>query len=414
MENGEDESITKITTFKVLSGDWKFDKSYIHNGLSKELRTADLAVYLSFSNNLPDARVWDSNLRWWEGISLKSAGTPLRTSGTSAEFVGDLAKYFSPNFSGVNLSSDRKILTFKDVKIYSIISCKDQNFVDYVEGCINYLNNLKHDQINKISLSYPVSFKLLSLTASTMEIQLSAPVSNRIINGIAENDVFKFKLVKSNAPHEFVIPEINLDYFKNSIVRSYKFDGLDKDLNYDKETMVESGGIIGKCVNLSGGSPCNINYNLSIKNNHTYSLWLKPFAINKDMVLWSKYSNDNGPYLIKLKKDGSIETLFSDGFGNLYGYYTPNLIEKNIWNNLIISFSGNKYIDIYINGEYIGYNEMKNFYDANSVSMFGNTNYLYNLNDKSMVFNGLVDEFVLFNRVLNSDEIKSLYKWYTK
>ena len=138
----------------------------------------------------------------------------------------------------------------------------------------------------------------------------------------------------------------------------------------------------------------------------TLSVWFN--AISTKDVLGVIYSSDNptlkyGMHTISVKNDNGNDNIYF----NTSGQISTVKIDKNKWYNAVISRENNKY-KYYLNGELI-VSDQFSYYLSSSI---GGTSIalLGCLRTMDMrFFNGLIDNFRVYDRMLTDEEIKLIY-----
>lgn len=144
-----------------------------------------------------------------------------------------------------------------------------------------------------------------------------------------------------------------------------------------------------------------INYNISsfiFSSNFSVSLWFKTNFSGPGTYRIIRH-NDNIGFDLYLS-GSSLELIENE---NPATKLNATIITDNSWNNVIVVFSNNtKYL--YLNGVLIGYNPR--------IMTVPNRNYMIigSHNGASEFFNGSIDEFAIYSKVLTNDEISALYK----
>lgn len=183
-----------------------------------------------------------------------------------------------------------------------------------------------------------------------------------------------------------------------------------------------SSGAFGKGFAFDGTSASKIivrnsssvlSFNAS--RNYTWSVWVKPrsYIYPAGGILQKcipTYGSNIKGYTVYLRGDGVI--MFGDCDSLATGVSSSATAPLNQWTHIAINYS-NKAFTFFVNGEPAG---------SGAIGSFGSENQ-FNLtigaaidsdNGNSLYFNGTIDEVMIFNTVLSTQEIRALYDAGTK
>jgi cysteine-rich repeat protein len=142
---------------------------------------------------------------------------------------------------------------------------------------------------------------------------------------------------------------------------------------------------------------------LRMQDEFTYSLWAKPIQQNKHLELIGWSSPNGASFEIWISRYSGKLALDRQGFSNI-GYSNKGVVFSE-WNHLAVSYNrqSGKY-SFYINGVEAGSGvKTTGIGTGNPEMYFGKRN-------TGNYFNGIMDEIMIFNRVLSGEEVSSLYR----
>ena len=136
----------------------------------------------------------------------------------------------------------------------------------------------------------------------------------------------------------------------------------------------------------------------------SFSAWIKPTNLTAEKVFFSMPNNDID---LCLETDGKILLAVYNGTAYEW-YYSTGTVSSGVWSHVSFTYSSTtKAWIIYINGVSAGYGTGTTALSweagASSVTIGAR-------NSGSRVYIGSIDDVAVFNRLLTSDEIYSLYK----
>ncbi|MCF7861165.1 LamG domain-containing protein [Candidatus Woesearchaeota archaeon] len=155
--------------------------------------------------------------------------------------------------------------------------------------------------------------------------------------------------------------------------------------------------------------PSSDGFSILKSRNHAYSLWIKSDDTTNHGMVLSVYGDgtlERSRLFIVAGTGGTIRSNDNDGTTNINLDSTSNVADGE-WHHILINYdnlgTGNK--SLYVDGIYEGTVDMSSMDDIDTTQPL----YLGALYDSSMKFNGSIDELVIFNRILNNDEIAEIY-----
>ena len=190
-------------------------------------------------------------------------------------------------------------------------------------------------------------------------------------------------------------------YGNHGVVQSATTVTSDR-LSQDKDTAFRfsvNGEIIISTVNprLAGDQPFSI------------SLWTKPFG--------TRYTKNNSGVLVSIGGDNenSASGLFVKGDSNILTFVNPNPSLKsaaglvpNKWHHVVGTYDG-KEMALYVNNVLEGKTTSPiNLGESNTIRI----GYWRDQNRQWYHYEGLIDEVIIYNRALSTDEVNTLYRQY--
>ncbi|MBN2143027.1 MAG: hypothetical protein JW774_00230 [Candidatus Aureabacteria bacterium] len=194
---------------------------------------------------------------------------------------------------------------------------------------------------------------------------------------------------------------LNFDDGKGKLAKDstmYSNQGQFVDYNFE---WVDA-GVYNKCISFSGGGSLVIPSSLSLDEieNFTLMLWLNPVHLYGSRKLLSIGSPDLPSRLsIRLQDEKLIVELNENTLVD-----TGVVLAKNVWQHLAVIFDGDrKQLRIYMNGEMAGEIDISS--QSYGRSFMLNSSVVIGSTKEGEFFSGLLDEFKLFSRILDPEEI---------
>ncbi|HOI59970.1 MAG TPA: prepilin-type N-terminal cleavage/methylation domain-containing protein [Candidatus Pacearchaeota archaeon] len=165
--------------------------------------------------------------------------------------------------------------------------------------------------------------------------------------------------------------------------------------------------VYGKCYSfdqIGENVNCGNNTNLNIKNEATFSFWVKPGVqtSNFDRII-EKGDWKIGGYSIQQRNVGYNEIMFLfasiDGWA---GHFAPVVkYIPNQWNYIVVTIGLNSVGKSYLNGNIVG--------SPTPALPYISVNNDFTIGRASCVINGLIDDIRIYNAALSTSEIKQNY-----
>ena len=148
-------------------------------------------------------------------------------------------------------------------------------------------------------------------------------------------------------------------------------------------------------------------------SSYTFMVWINPKQIDKDdyytiNTIFSLSNATNGFELYFYSWNGM---LLLESAPDIYLIHSFQNVTKNAWRHLTVTYNKNSgNFSIYIDGS-LDHTRSINVSNHTGKMVIGATQ--TNLNETALrQFNGTIDEFIIFNRALNSNEIERVYGEY--
>jgi len=175
--------------------------------------------------------------------------------------------------------------------------------------------------------------------------------------------------------------------------KDYSGNGNHGDLKDDAK--IENNELVLDGANSYVSSDLN-NVGIPVNGSASFSGWFKPINNSKDMK--------NPIYYFQLTnvifQHESNNLLYLGGTSD---FFNADLT-YNSWNHIVLTYSGNtSTAKLYVNEIYYPVNIQIGSNALSAVSLF-------KLGSNSKSFNGTIDEVMIFDRVLSSEEIKEIYE----
>ena len=156
-------------------------------------------------------------------------------------------------------------------------------------------------------------------------------------------------------------------------------------------------GKYGKALSFNGAGNYVITPSVAAISQTTWSIWIKPNNTNEMHII---KSNDASDYMLANTSGKAFKIRTFSGSGDIFT--TSGLLPTNSWSQLVMVYT-NPGIKLYLNGR---------LDKQSSTYTMGSLNSSYQLGRYGGVepdFNGLMDEFKIYNYALTDDEVKIDY-----
>ena len=214
----------------------------------------------------------------------------------------------------------------------------------------------------------------------------------------------------------------------DGLLSYYPFEGNFKDFNTNREpinfgaTLVD--GRIGKTASFDGDDYLIVSDSKDeILDSFTLSAWIykEEGIANYDRVLGKYYWTSTAPkgFAIDIETEANnrARCYIQDSTSTISAlYYDVGSIPKQEWHHLVCTYdSNNGKLAIYLDGEFIrSKTQAVTGYNNDYPIMIGATGDGVLLNDKinyrrQNMFNGKIDEVLIYNRALSKEEVKNIY-----
>lgn len=189
-----------------------------------------------------------------------------------------------------------------------------------------------------------------------------------------------------------------------------------------------STGKSGNAFDLNGTNSyvdCGDNFDLGLSS-WTYSLWVNPSNLSSDRTLFNKmsYSATAGAFYFLIT--GALLQFYIqlDSTNHIYFRANSPSISGSTWTNITAVVDRNDKIKFYVNGSLLTNVVDLGSFNNNNLSTYSNVNYNTSLpfrigcsngpdlsypTTPTRFFQGKLDEFNIWNRVLTQSEITDLY-----
>ena len=202
----------------------------------------------------------------------------------------------------------------------------------------------------------------------------------------------------------------------NGLISYFSFNGSTFDsINTNNSLNIVNSGF-------SNGISGERNSSIQFSGSNSYGIINNSYdLIEKSINLWFR-ANDltiNSPYLSIFQSDNELLNYGNIGISilNVNGLPTCQLtmsgvserfvVEKDTWYNVAITLDSSKNLAFYLNGTLLNKLKVSSYLSSSSglkSSVLGSNRFSTN-----SFFNGIIDEFRIYNRALNSEEVKSIY-----
>ncbi len=152
---------------------------------------------------------------------------------------------------------------------------------------------------------------------------------------------------------------------------------------------------------------------LNNMSSFTYSLWIRPHSNGQSELgyIFTKGSGGSGGYLIQMDVNRFDITINYDGGTNLAFVAPFDASTYNRWSHLVMTWDGTNVaanVGVYLNGVALSHS-----FNTNGVgSKVDDSSYSLTIGDNgsnTRYFDGEMDDFRVYNRVLSASEIQQLY-----
>jgi len=293
---------------------------------------------------------------------------------------------------------------------------KAQDCIRSLKKHINF-NQIRYFLHDKIEIS-PEKFHLNDIgpryemhqiSGNEIELVFFNNYYQRVIDGVPFLDVIKFRIKKSGLSDILNVKPFHPDNYSKSWWQN--FSAATSGLKLHGGATIKGNGIRGNCLYLNGNKQY-AEFPRKLFAPITLSFWIKPENLDKQrQIIYSKYSNIYGPYILSLEKDKFVLEV-NDGHGNLQKIVSALPVVEDEWNHICLTVDQMNYANLYVNSELDGrgtINSLNN--DALGTILLGVSEKDLNTMD-NIYFQGCLDEFIFFNDVFSSIEVKLLYLWH--
>lgn len=430
--------------YKLLEGHWEIQKGYSINGQAFEFSDLELRSVLEFGagtascchqnrglmdslgNNIP-YDVWferkDNGIRVEVPVFIKNDLGFIAGYGEDEATLVEryplfklLTTGFATNYiyeSGDNypFTQSRTWNNFEG-KIYSgtITNLSSSDYEDPSDS-FSGLKLTAYDEFSEFDhFSWDLgNFRVKNFNNSEMTLLLYVNYYNRILAGEVLLDVVELHLKKLNGSSIIDVPPFDIaDYSKLFWEKMEDYPAA----KLKGGAAIVFAGIDGNCLSFPTTNAYAFGERI-LSTNSTLSFWVNPASVNvAKQVLFSKYKNQYGPYIISLEND-KLTIEINDGFGNLVKVQSGNALKHYTWTHVCLSINANNFGTLYINGAKDSAGTLPAVdYDADAQAMMGSTEQAVIAGQTNQNLKGYLDEIILFNEVLAPGEIYQLYNWH--
>src|SRR3989344_5072087 len=366
-------------------------------------------IFVNISKRVEDLE--DNTLIEFVGdeISEDSENTSLITSDSSYEnstlsIESNLfSDYNDSLLTGAVISSDEIISESNQSEVnyllqeipYDAYDLDEDGYIDYVEWVVPHLSNQTYQ-----------------LVTSNRDFAVSSNIT-------LEDQFSHLSINVANAPYNSLIGYLPFD--ADNVSMGHDYSSSRNDFTYSNGAVPTDNCIYESCVQLDGVNDAVIAptgvYNFSINDSFTLMAWIYPFVKgneNAERGIMGRYTGAVGSGYYYFTIDGT------DGGGatdklefRMSGNNNTVLINQNAnttianerWTHVAVTFNGSQVI-LYKDGAIeSGGNIATNAVNINSSAVFQ----IGSAGSSAFVFNGTIDEAIIFNRAFDSLEISAIY-----
>ncbi len=469
------ESIVPTPFWKILQGNWQIQKDYTINGQNFELSEIEEKTVLSLFENVTDEdieinivrpssahRIGFDGKRFFYDERFETYKIDLYLKNSNSNFLifrnseGVYTEYDCnrPERFSNYVSDFMKVFTTQKQSLDDIYTIGYYNNVKYEyfekygncswgprgvykawgwgsRGSITIETNIKgsannlelsdfdfNTQVNywaRGDYSYPkvyTAFKIETISSSEIRVIYFPHYYQRTQNSekIFDTVVFRFKKLNTSS----TVIEIPPFDIKDYSTWREEFENYPNSKLKNGAFVSQAEGIDNKSLRIPNyNSYAEATYGDLLQKDKTLSFWIHPDQVNKPkQVIFSKYRNRYGPYILSLEGDKFTIEL-NDGNGNLQKVQSSRSISKGSWTHVCLKIDSNNYGTLYINGSKDSGGTLNNVdYDAAATALIGVTEADVLSGQFTSNFKGYIDELILFNKLLGDGEIYQLYKWH--
>lgn len=287
------------------------------------------------------------------------------------------------------------------------------------EDCVE--NNGKHlanasEVLFMTTNRYIIKMELLG--NNNMRLTIMNFLFERNIGGVAQNDETVIMLKKTNFSGTVDVPPFTPETLDDEIWLNFQSVSQSHRLGTCDDA---PDGKIGNCIKFDGnglsayygsGTSATRDISRSGKVDWTLCFWMNTERIDKEyQVITSKYSSEYGPYIISLHRD-RLSIAINNGQGTLQAVESNTRFRADRWYFITITHQEDGKTQVFVDGQLDGTGITNSFnYDAEGHVYIGNSRWAID-NNINQEFQGRLDEFVAFDQILNSIEVRLLYEWF--
>ena len=438
VQSCQKETIPKVPFWEILDGEWRLDGSYSINGDNFEFTDFDKEFTTLVFKNRGNAVYKRGGLSFFGGyfFSIKNdfglyhfretnfSEVPSKIFGlsqASAQWYSQVIKSYDLTYgrkvgdkyivyeNRTNLDAKIKDEFLPPKSVYGV-GASYQEVEEHIE---DLESSCQLDMVDYFIFDNHFSeskYKIELSSSTQMTITVYYPYYEREVNGQKIDDEIIFTLSRINGSDIVTVPPFSLsDYEINDHL---KFDNLD-DLYIRGNAKIVSDGVDNGCLSLqSTADYVQLEYDVRPTVPMTLSLWVKPNQTSSPkQVIYSKYKNQYGPFIMSLEGDKFVLEV-NDGSGNLQNVSSSKEINSGEWNHICLSVNEDNLATLYINGAADSQGTINSLtVDASAEVLLGTTQEAVE-NNLNVNFNGFLDEFIFFQKVLTGPEIAQLYFWH--
>jgi hypothetical protein len=165
----------------------------------------------------------------------------------------------------------------------------------------------------------------------------------------------------------------------------------------------------GSGIHLNGGnSSLSISTGLNLFNQYTIALWYKPEELENDRIVFSQYSKTSDRRFELRCNKTSLSYLCQDGRGNKHNFESKKIVLKPGQFYFIAITQKNDLLVIYLNQDKIL--EIDGVEINIREEQFRDVFTLGTSQKGKISVKGVVDEFLVYERCINEEEINALYQ----
>lgn len=174
-------------------------------------------------------------------------------------------------------------------------------------------------------------------------------------------------------------------------------------------------GEVGQAFSLNGSNKQYVDIgDVDLPATFTIDTWINPASLSGANYLITKDDGNTTSYAFQVQADGTLIGIVQSASGLTFYQTNPGVVTTGTWQHVALTYDGNapalQKFTFYVNGV-VAPASLNGSNDAGGTPANNAASATIGIfsNGSSFPFNGLIDEFEIFNRVLSATEVQAIY-----